>query len=125
VGSCEVHGCEIRNHGPRLLACAWQIQRALPEARVVKSLNTLSNEIMIDPGRVPGEHNVFVSGDDADAKDVVKGLLGEFGWPLDRILDLGGIRTARSTEMYAQLLYNLYVVFGDFDFNIAVLRATA
>ena len=102
-----------------------RIQRAFPEARVVKSLSTLGKDLMIDPARLPGEHNLFVSGDDAAAKDLVKALLGDFGWPPDRIIDLGDIRTARSVEMYAQLLFNLFAVFGDFDFNIAVVRPEA
>lgn len=102
-----------------------QLQRAFPDARIVKTLNTMSNTVMIEPGRVPGEHNVFVSGDHDAAKDAVKDLLGQFGWPDERIIDLGGIRTARSTEMYAPLLFDLFGVLGTFDFNIAVLRAVA
>lgn len=100
-----------------------QIQRAFPEARVVKSLNTVFYKVMIDPGRVPGRHNIFVAGDDADAKQQVRVLLNGFGWPLDDIIDLGGIQSARSTEMYMQLYFNLVGVLGDsFDFNIAVMR---
>ncbi len=100
-----------------------QLQREFPQARVVKTLNTMSNAVMIEPGRLPGEHNVFVSGDDADAKDVVKGLLGEFGWPEDEVLDLGGIGAARALEMYAPLLFATAGALGTFDFNIAVMRA--
>jgi predicted dinucleotide-binding enzyme len=100
-----------------------QIQRAFPEARVVKTLNTMHVQVMIDPARVPGRHNVFLAGEDGGAKQTVKGLLGEFGWPSNSMVDLGGIRAARTTEMYAPLLFSLMGVFGTSDLNIAVVRA--
>ena len=53
-----------------------QIQRTFPDARVVKTLNTMTPSVMVDPARIAGgDHSVFVSGNDADAKDVVRGLL--------------------------------------------------
>lgn len=100
-----------------------QIQRAFPTARVVKSLNTVYYEVMIDPGRVPGEHSVFVAGDDDAAKAVVSGILTEFGWPERSIVDLGGIAGARGAEMYSRLFFELYRAFGTFAFNINVVRA--
>ncbi len=99
-----------------------QIQRAHPDARVVKTLNTVFVEVMVDPARVPGRHNVFVSGDDAEAKRTVATLLGQFGWQPDSIVDLGGIRTARGAEMYASLYFTLAGVLNTFDFNIAIVR---
>jgi 8-hydroxy-5-deazaflavin:NADPH oxidoreductase len=100
-----------------------QIQRTFPEARVVKTLNTINCRVMVDPGRVPGDHDVFVAGDDAEAKDVVRSLLREFGWPDARILDTGGIRAARGLEMYLPLWLTLLGVLGTGDFNIHVVRA--
>ena len=100
-----------------------QIQRRFPEARVVKSLNTMNAYVMIDPGRVPGRHAVFVAGDDSAAKQTVKGLLGEFGWAEDTIVDLGGIRAARATEMYLPLWLTLFGLLGTGDFNIGIVRA--
>jgi predicted dinucleotide-binding enzyme len=100
-----------------------RIQRAFPDAQVVKTLNTVGKDVMIDPARLPGEHNLFLSGDHAEAKDLVRRVLGEFGWPQERLIDLGSIKTARSVEMYMQLFFNLFAVFGDFDFNITVMRA--
>lgn len=100
-----------------------QIQRAYPDTRVVKSLNSVYYEVMIDPSRVPGPHSVFVAGDDSDAKSIVEGLLTEFGWPSESILDLGDITGARGVEMYARLFFTLYDAFGTFDFNINVARA--
>ncbi|MFC9912881.1 NADPH-dependent F420 reductase [Streptomyces sp. NPDC059862] len=113
---------------PPLLAVAntdslgEQIQRAFPEARVVKSLNTMLADTMVDPSRIPGQHNVFVAGDDGDAKATVKSLLNGFGWPDEAIIDLGGIRGARGTEMYARLLFELSAALGTYDFNLAIVR---
>ena len=78
---------------------------------------------MIEPARLPGRHNVFLAGDDTDAKETVRGLLREFGWPEKAILDLGGIQAARSTEMYMPLYFTLSGALGTFDFKIAVVRA--
>jgi predicted dinucleotide-binding enzyme len=100
-----------------------QIQRAFPDTRVVKTLNTMNAYVMIEPSRVPGRHSVFVAGEDAAAKETVRGLLGEFGWPEEAIIDLGGIRAARGTEMYLPLWLSLMGVLGTGDFNIQVVKA--
>lgn len=99
-----------------------QIQRTLPRSRVVKALNTMSMTIMLNPKLLPSKHNVFMSGDDEGAKSVVKSLLGDLGWEADSIIDLGDIRTARSTEMYANLLFRIAKTMGTYDFNIALVR---
>lgn len=99
-----------------------QIQAAFPEARVVKSLNTMNCQVMVDPARVPGDHNVFMAGDDASAKAGVAALLGEFGWPADRVIDLGDIRNCRGTEMFLPLWLSLMGTIGNGEFNIAVLK---
>jgi len=100
-----------------------RIQVTFPEARVVKTLNTMNCQVMVDPARVPGEHAVFVSGDDDSAKREVTALLGDFGWPEERIINLGGISTARGTEMYLPLWLSLYGQLQTGDFNIGVIRA--
>jgi predicted dinucleotide-binding enzyme len=97
-----------------------RIQAAFPEAKVVKSLNTMSNQVMTEPGRLPGAHNVFVCGEDAGAKETVSGLLAELGWPGEAIVDLGGIEAARGTEMYLPLWLRLMGALGTADFNIQV-----
>jgi 8-hydroxy-5-deazaflavin:NADPH oxidoreductase len=102
-----------------------QIQRRFPHARVVKALNTMNCEVMVDPSRVPGEHDVFLCGEDADAKQQVAELLESFGWPAARVRDLGGISSARGTEMYVALWLRLWGTVGTGDFNIAVVRAPA
>jgi predicted dinucleotide-binding enzyme len=100
-----------------------QIQRAFPEAKVVKALNTMNCEVMVDPAKVPGAHNVFVCGDDAEAKLRVGDLLQSFGWPAESIVDLGGIEAARGPEMYLPLWLRLWGAVGTGYFNIAVVRA--
>jgi predicted dinucleotide-binding enzyme len=102
-----------------------QIQRAHPETKVVKALNTMNCEVMVDPARVPGTHAVFLCGDDGDAKRQVTELLESFGWPPGRIVDLGGIGSARGTEMYLLLWLSLWGALGTGDFNIGVMRAGA
>jgi predicted dinucleotide-binding enzyme len=70
---------------------------------------------------VPGPHNAFVCGDDAEAKALVSRLLGEFGWPAERVVDLGDLRAARGTEMFLLLWVRLMGAQGHGHFNIAVL----
>ncbi|MDA5139917.1 NAD(P)-binding domain-containing protein [Streptomyces sp. AD681] len=100
-----------------------QIQRAYPDARVVKALTTVFAEVMVDPARVPGEHNVFVAGEDSGANSTVTELIEQFGWPAKALVDLGGIRGARGVEMYGPFYFAMSAALGTFDFNIAVVRA--
>jgi hypothetical protein len=90
---------------------------------VVKALNTMNCEVMVDPSKVPGEHDVFLCGEDADAKRQVGELLRRFGWRAERIVDLGGISSARGTEMYLPLWLLLWGALGTGYFNIAVVQA--
>ncbi|WP_144723583.1 NADPH-dependent F420 reductase [Cellulosimicrobium sp. TH-20] len=101
-----------------------QIQRAYPDTRVVKSLNTVFCQVMVDPTRIPGNHSIFVAGNDVRAKQAVTGLLGEFGWPADSIIDLGDISGARAAEMYSRLYFTLVGALGTFELNIDVVRRT-
>jgi predicted dinucleotide-binding enzyme len=97
-----------------------QIQRAYPDAKVVKALNTVNNEVMVDPSKVPGEHMLFVCGDDEGAKAQVVELLASFGWPSERILDLGDITNARATELYVALWLRLMGSLGTPHFNVSL-----
>jgi predicted dinucleotide-binding enzyme len=100
-----------------------QVQREFPEVRVVKALNTLNCEIMIAPSRVPGEHDLFICGNDAAAKGEVAEHLSEwFGWKPDSIIDLGDITNSRGTEMFLALWVRLWGVVGNPHFNIHVVR---
>jgi predicted dinucleotide-binding enzyme len=98
-----------------------QIQRRFPEVRVVKALNTMNAYLMVDPKQLAaGEHTVFVSGNDVDAKAGVFKLLESFGW--SDVIDLGDITTARGTEMYLPLWARLYQALGIPMFTIKVVR---
>jgi hypothetical protein len=99
-----------------------RIQAAFPDARVVKSLNTINCNLMVDAASVPGDHVVFVCGNDDGAKAQTRELLGEFGWPPERVLDLGDISAARGTEHYLMLWLRLMGAVGGPQFNIAVHR---
>ena len=97
------------------------IQRTFPEAKVVKALNTVSANVMVNPSRVPGDHDIFVCGNDAGAKaQVVRLLKDEFGWA--NVNDLGDITAARGTESYLHLWLRLYGSLQTADFNIHVVR---
>ena len=99
-----------------------EIQRLFPRSKVVKALNTVTCNVMVNPSLLPGEHDVFVCGNDKGAKDEVRELLQSFGWPAERIIDLGDITAARGTEMYLPLWLRLAGVAGSPNFNIRVVR---
>jgi 8-hydroxy-5-deazaflavin:NADPH oxidoreductase len=98
-----------------------RIQRALPETKVVKTLNTINCQLMVQPGKLAEESDVFVCGNDAQAKGRVSEILrGWFGWK--RVVDLGDITNARGTEAYLLLWIRLYGALGTADFNLKIVR---
>jgi hypothetical protein len=101
---------------------AEQIQKAFPDAKVVKTLNTTNAYVMVDPGQVAGgDHDIFVSGNDAEAKTRVTSLLKEwFGWK--SVIDLGDITTARGTEMVLPIWIRLWGALGTPMFNFKIAR---
>ena len=115
------------SHGfpPRLFvkdddSLAETIQRTHPDAKVVKTLNTMNNQVMADPQRLGEDTTVFVSGDDADAKATVVELLRSMGHT--DVIDLGGLDTARGAEMWLPLWIRIAMALGGSDFNIKVVR---
>jgi predicted dinucleotide-binding enzyme len=102
---------------PRPLASAdsslgRRLQEAFPDTYVVKTLNTMNCRVMADPSIVPGDHVVFLSGDDADAKDRVRALLALFGWRPAQMVDLGGIDSAAAVEMTMPLWMRVMMARG-------------
>jgi predicted dinucleotide-binding enzyme len=98
-----------------------QIQRAFPRTKVVKTLNTVNASLMVDPMRLAdGAHTVFLSGNDAAAKQTVAELLRSFGW--QDTLDLGDITTARGAEMFLPLWVRMYGTLKTPQFSIKVVR---
>lgn len=101
---------------------AETIQRSFPTARVVKALNTMRADVMVAPDRLAGgDHDVFMAGDDAQAKEVVAGLLRGFGWRPEHIRDLGPLEAARGMEMWLPLWLRIFLRQGDRVFNIKVV----
>ncbi len=100
-----------------------QIQRTFPETKVVKTLNTVNCEVMVNPSLVPGNHDIFVCGNDAGAKARVADILKQwFGWR--SVIDLGDISAARATEQMMPIWLQLYGVLGTLHFNIRVVTAS-
>jgi predicted dinucleotide-binding enzyme len=99
---------------------AEAIQKAAPHARVVKALNTMNCQVMVNPALLPGEHDVFVSGDDLAAKADVVALLKTFGWKAP--IDLGPLMTARGTEAMMLVWLSLWGALGTADFNYRIVR---
>ena len=115
------------SHGapPTLSVCntdslGEQIQRTFPETKVVKTLNTVNCEVMVNPALVPGDHDIFVCGNDEDSKARVAELLKEwFSWR--SVIDLGDISSARATEQMMPIWLRLYGVLGVPHFNVRVV----
>jgi predicted dinucleotide-binding enzyme len=98
-----------------------QIQRAFPDVKVVKTLNTMNCNIMVNPSLVPGEHDVFICGNDAEAKTIATQILKDwFGWK--SVIDLGDITNARGTEMLLPIWIRLWGVFGHANFNFKIAK---
>ncbi|HEY5033152.1 MAG TPA: NAD(P)-binding domain-containing protein [Actinomycetes bacterium] len=100
-----------------------RIQAAFPEALVVKTLNTMTNAIMVRPRALPGPHTNFLAGNDDGAKAVVRGLLLEFGWTDEELVDLGDLSGSRGMELYLPLWLRTYGAVGHGMFNVHVVRA--
>jgi predicted dinucleotide-binding enzyme len=99
-----------------------QIQRAFPETKVVKTLNTVNANVMVDPAKLLERTHVFVGGDDLEAKAMVVRILRDwFGWR--EIIDLGGIETSRGVEMYVLLWHNLRNAISSQRFNIKIVTS--
>lgn len=99
---------------------AEQIQRTFPALKVVKTLNTVTADVMVNPQQLPEDTTMFVAGEDAEAKATAADILRSFGWR--SILDLGGITSARGMEMYIQLWISLRLAQGTNGFNLKVVR---
>ena len=99
-----------------------RIQDEFPNVKLVKTLNTMSAALMINPSLLAGDHNVFVNGNDGGAKSAVKDLLIQFGWKSANIIDLGDVTASRGTEMYLPLWLRMFGAFQTPMLNINVVR---
>jgi 8-hydroxy-5-deazaflavin:NADPH oxidoreductase len=100
---------------------AEQIQRAFPDARVVKGLNTVTASVMVDPAALgDGDTTIFAAGDDPAAREQVVGLLRELGW--QDVVELDGLSNARGLEMWMGLWVRLMGALGTPEFNLRLVR---
>ena len=98
-----------------------QIQREFPEVKVVKALNTMNCKVMVNPKLVRGEHDVFICGNDFEAKTRITGILKNwFGWP--EVIDLGDISGARGMEMILPLWLRLVGKYQNPNFNFKIVK---
>ena len=99
-----------------------EIQKTFPDVRVVKTLNTMWNGLMVNPAMLnEGDHTTFIGGNSTEAKENVKDILKSFGWPERSILDLGDISSARGTEMYLPLWLRFFGALNNGAFNIKIV----
>jgi predicted dinucleotide-binding enzyme len=116
----------VPGEGPRLAfgnddSLGERLQAAVPALRVVKTLNTVNCAVMVDPSRVPGEHTMFMCGNDESAKAEVRAILADwFGWR--DVIDLGDIKSARATEGLMPIWLKLWGHLKTPDFNVKVVR---
>ena len=101
---------------------AERLQAALPDTRVVKSLNTMLFTVMANPRSLSSPPTAFVSGNDEAAKAQVTALLGELGWPTAWIMDLGGIESARATEALILMVPHIIRRQGLAPFALTIAR---
>lgn len=98
------------------------LQEEFPSARVVKTLNTITAEVMANPKLLAGETSVFISGDNAEAKFIVATLLSDLGWSTANQIDLGDISSARATEHYLFLSMAIMNTVHSTAYNIALIQ---
>jgi predicted dinucleotide-binding enzyme len=100
---------------------AEEIQRAFPDARVVKSLNIVNAAVMVDPARVgDGDTTMLVASNDAEARQVVVDLLRALGWR--DVVEFEDLSAARGMEMWLPLWVRLMARLGTADFNLKIVR---
>jgi 8-hydroxy-5-deazaflavin:NADPH oxidoreductase len=100
---------------------AEQIQREHPVLRVVKTLNLINVEVMVKPDLVKNPQDVFLCGNDSEAKSFVTLMLIDwFGWK--SVIDLGDITNARGLEMASPLWISLKKKLGTNIFNFKIAR---
>jgi len=97
-----------------------EVQKFLNEASVVKTLNTVNCDIMVNPEKLTEDTAIFLSGNDAKAKSKVSDILRSFGWK--EIIDLGDINTARGTEMMIPFWVNLMSALKTSQFNFRIVK---
>jgi len=99
---------------------AEQLQRELPEARLVKMFNTMANQVMVNPRGLADDSTIFVAGNDATARQTSASVAADLGWT--DVFDLGDLTAARGLEMYLPLWVRIFGQLGRPEFNIKLVR---
>jgi len=99
---------------------AEQLQREVPQARLVKMFNTMANQVMINPRGLDADSTIFVAGNDAAARQTAASVAADLGWT--DIFDLGDLTAARGLEMFIPLWVRIFGQLGRPEFNIKVVR---
>lgn len=128
LGQCDIAGkilIDIGNYDsavdqPIVVPLGEAIQEAHPDTRVVKTLNSISAHLMVDPANLQQKHSVFIASNDEAAKREVTALLESFGW--QDIIDLGDLSACRAMEQLVPLWMSLEKKFDGPQFNLAVIR---
>lgn len=97
-----------------------EIQKAFPRLKVVKTLNTMNGNLMVDASLLKGEHDVFICSNDNEAKTKVKEVLNWFGWQSP--IDLGDISASRGTEMLLPVWLRLFNTLHATAFNFKIVK---
>ena len=95
------------------------IQRQFTDVKVVKALNTVNCQLMVNPAALKDAGDLFICGNDTDAKAEVDRLLRTFGW--EKIIDLGDISAARGTEQMLPVWVRLMGILGTPMFNFSIV----
>ena len=111
---------------PKLFVCntdslGEQIQAAFPDARVVKTMNTVNINVQVRPQTIPGRHTMFLCGNDDAAKADVRRLLLSYGWPDEDVLDLGDISGSRAMEMNIAMWLRVASTLNNWEINIKIV----
>lgn len=100
-----------------------EIQKSFPNAKVVKTLNTMWCGLMVNPGMIGGGNHInYISGNDNDAKTKVKKLLNQFGWKNENLIDLGDITASRATESLLPIWLKLWGITKTGAFNFSIVK---
>jgi predicted dinucleotide-binding enzyme len=99
---------------------AEQLQRELPQARLVKMFNTMANQVMINPRGLDADSTIFVAGNDAAARQTAASIAADLGWT--DVFDLGDLTAARGLEMFLPLWVRIFGQLGRPEFNIKLVR---
>jgi predicted dinucleotide-binding enzyme len=96
-----------------------RVQRALPEAKIVKAFNIIGNPYFVDPSFSEGQPTMLIAGNDTDAKRTVTDLLADFGW--SDVVDIGGIEGSRELEAICIAWVKIGGVRGAWDHGFKLL----